>query len=379
MHILAYAKRSINLNLKKINFWIFAFCFFAFVLNIIGCATVPTYELAIPTYNIKGVDYLPLALLCDLKDIKWDYDTFTKKITLKKESRQVDLLVGSSLVLVDGIPEDLNSPVSIYEGIVLVPHKFKSRIIDVLFKPGYPKDRTPSAYITAIRKIVIDPGHGGKDPGAIGRSGLREKDVCLDIAKRLKPILETSGFEVFLTRDYDTFIPLEKRAIFANQKNVDLFISIHANANRARRLAGFEVYYVSNQVDDSRRALVSAENADLRLENSTMGNQTINLKTTVWDIIYNQNRCESIELARQICKSVSHNLNTKVLGVKGAPFYVLKWTQMPSVLVEVGFLSNDYEEKLLRDRFYRQQIAETIAQGIRNYCQDYRLTLESRR
>lgn len=344
-----------------------------------GCATVPTYELVIPTYNINGISYLPLASLCDLRNINWDYDTFAKTITLKKESKEINLLLGSSLILIDGAPCDLKYPVDIYKGTVVVPYKFMSNIIDVLFKPIYPKEITPSSYITEIRKIVIDPGHGGKDPGAIGRTGSREKDICLDIAKRLRIVLESYGLNVFLTRDYDRSISLEERARFANRRDADLFISIHANANRVKSLSGFEVYYISNRVDDSRRALVSAENADLKLENASFGSQTLNLKATVWDIIYGQNRSESIELARHICKSISNNLETRVLGVKGAPFYVLKWTQMPSILVEVGFLSNSYEERLLRNGFYRQQIAEAMAAGIRNYCWDYTLTLRSRR
>jgi N-acetylmuramoyl-L-alanine amidase len=344
-----------------------------------GCATVPPLETGIPAYTISGKSYLPLVSLCDLKAINWDYDTFAKTVTLKKDSHEINLAVGSSIVLVDGLPQDLKSPVDIYKGAVVVPLRFKRDIIDIVFERAYPVGKAPSPRISTVRKIVIDPGHGGRDPGAIGITGLREKEICLDIARRLRAVLEPCGFDVFLTRDYDEFITLEERSDFANRGNADLFISIHANANRAKWISGLEAYYVSNNVDDSHRALVSAENSELRLENAPYGTQTLNLRTILWDIIYNQNRCESVELSRHICKYAANNLDIKVLGVKGAPFHVLKWTQMPSVLVEVGYVSNAYEERLLRKGFYRQQIAEAIAGGLNNYCQDYRLTVKSHR
>ena len=354
---------------------------FSFVICCLasGCASVGPLEPGVPAYTLNGKSYLPLVSLCDLKAISWDYDTFAKTVTLKKDSHEINLAVGSSIALVDGVVKDLKYPVDIYQGAVVVPSKFNYEIINTIFKPAYPPPRATLPYAAKIKKIVIDPGHGGRDPGAIGVSGLREKDVCLDIALRLKTVLESDGFDVSLTRDNDRFIELKERAVFANRRNADLFISIHANANMARRVSGFEIYYVSNEVDDSRRALVSAENAELKLENCALMPQTLNLKATIWDMIYSQNRCESIELGRQICDYAFRSLDIKVIGVKGAPFYVLKWTQMPSILVEVGYLSNAYEEKLLRKGFYRQQICEAIAGGLRDYCQDYRLTLESRR
>jgi N-acetylmuramoyl-L-alanine amidase len=366
-------------NSQSIAYNLFLLLACLFIISLTGCATIPPAELAIPTYNINGISYLPLSSLCDSRNINWDYDTFTRTLTLKKGGREINLSVGNSLILVDGVPRDLRFPVDIYKGAIVVPYRFKSDIIDALFKPEYYEKKAPAPYITGIKKITIDSGHGGRDPGAIGRMGLREKDVSLDITKRLKIILESYGFTVFLTRDYDKFISLEERASLANRWGSDLFISIHANANRVRSLSGLEVYYVSDKIDDSRRALMSVENVDLKSETVTSGAQASSLKATVWDIIYGQNRSESVELGRQICKYAAHNLNTNILGVKGAPFYVLKWTRMPSVLVEVGFLSNSYEEKLLRNGFYRQQLAEVIASGIRGYCQDYKLTFESHR
>lgn len=357
----------------------FCYTLFAVCHLLTGCATVLPLEPGVPAYTLNGKSYLPLVSLCDLKAINWDYDTFAKTVTLKKDSHEINLAVGSSIVLVDGIPKDLRYPVDIYKGAVVVPSKFNYEIIDVIFKPAYPQLKAEPSYTAKIKKIVIDPGHGGRDPGAIGVTGLREKDVCLDIGRRLRTALESRGFEAYLTRDNDRFIELKERANFANRRDADLFISIHANANMARRISGLEVYYVARDVDDSRRALASAENAELKLESCAFMPQTRNLKATVWDMIYSQNRCESVELGRQICDYASRNLDIKVSGIKGAAFYVLKLTQMPAILVEVGYLSNSYEEKLLRKGFYRQQICEAIAGGLRDYCQDYRLTLESGR
>jgi len=342
-----------------------------------GCATLTPGEPGVPAYSINGRSYLPLVSLCDLKAINWDYDTFARTVTLKKDSHQINLAVGSSIALVDGEPKDLKYPVDLYEGAVVVPAKFNYDVLTPFFKkPEYPPVITESSYPLKIKTIVIDPGHGGKDPGAIGVTGLREKDVCLDIGRRLETALKKYGFEVYLTRDNDRFIELKERAGLANRREADLFISIHANANMAHRVSGLEVYYVGLDVDDSRRALTSAEKADLKLENCVLAPQTLNLKATVWDLLYGQNRCESVELSRKICDYASRNLDIKISGIKGASYAVLKLTEMPAILVEVGYLSNSYEEKLLRKEFYRQQICEAIAGGLEGYCRDYRLSLE---
>jgi N-acetylmuramoyl-L-alanine amidase len=228
--------------------------------------------------------------------------------------------------------------------------------------------------LTRIKKIVIDAGHGGKDPGTIGKRGLREKDVNLDIAKRLSRLLRSDGVEVIMTRSTDTFVSLERRVDIANNSRADLFISIHSNANRVRRLNGFEVYYISPNVNDSRRALYCAQNAALNLDRSCFsGAPSLNLKATLWDLIHTSNRAESIRLARDVCSVIDSNLNIKVLGIKGAPFYVLKGARMPAILIEAGFLSNSQEERLMKNAYYRQQIAESIEQGIQRYARDFTL------
>jgi N-acetylmuramoyl-L-alanine amidase len=220
-----------------------------------------------------------------------------------------------------------------------------------------------------IRKIVIDPGHGGKDPGAIGPTGLKEKDVVLSIAKILKKKLEDAGYEVVLTREDDTYISLWRRIYIANKEGADLFISIHANSARYRRASGFEVYYLAEATDDEARALAAAENYPLGFNEELPDN--IYVQATIWDLLYAGNREESMILADRICRALNRQLGTRNRGVKSANFYVLRGVQMPAVLVEVGFISNRYEEKKLRNWSFKNRIAEAILEGIRSYEREY--------
>jgi len=262
--------------------------------------------------------------------------------------------------------------VDIYAGTVVVPSKFKEQILDPLFK-AYGVS-APSGYaITSIKKIVVDAGHGGTDPGAIGRTGLREKTVTLDVALRLAKLLKAQGVEVVLTRSSDRFVSLPSRVKIANSSKADLFLSVHANANRVRSLRGFEIYYISPKANDSRRALNCASNASLDLGNVYYGRPSLNLRATLWDMIQTYNRAESVELSRTICKTVDNNLDARILGIKGAKFYVLDGARMPAVLAEVGFLSNSSEECLLKNSYYRQKIAETLAEGVINYGRNYKV------
>jgi N-acetylmuramoyl-L-alanine amidase len=225
-----------------------------------------------------------------------------------------------------------------------------------------------------IKKVVIDAGHGGNDPGTIGRTGLKEKDVNLDIVKRLAKLLRDSGVEVVLTRSYDVFVPLAGRVDIANNSRADLFISIHGNANRVRGLNGFEVYYVTPaNNNDIKRALAAAKSAAPVIPGSSFDYISADTKTILWDMLYTFNRSESIKLGRSLCRTVNRDLYCKILGVKAANYYVLKGTRMPGVLIETGFLSNRDEERQLKNPYYRQQIVEAIMRGIVNYVSDYRL------
>jgi N-acetylmuramoyl-L-alanine amidase len=243
-------------------------------------------------------------------------------------------------------------------------------VIDVY---GKGKKTEKSQRTSAKRRIVIDPGHGGHDPGAIGPDGLYEKDVVLDIALRLRKILAADpSNEVFLTRDRDVFIPLEERTAIANRKNADLFVSIHANASPRRHTRGIETYLL-NWTDDEEANRVAARENQISLKQM----KEMNRKMDVVDVIKNDllrenKRDESIKLANYIQRRMVSGLaddqrSERDLGVKQALFYVLFGARMPSVLVEVSFISNPVEEHLLSQDSYRTEIAKAIAEGLDTY------------
>lgn len=217
-----------------------------------------------------------------------------------------------------------------------------------------------------IQRIVIDPGHGGEDPGCIGKRGLQEKNIVLDVSRRLRKLLsQNNGLEVILTRESDILIPLENRTVIANQKQADLFISIHANAHRNKKRSGIETFYLNFSQDPSVNEIAARENA-------TSTKNISEMKEIIKKIVQNSKIVESKELATKIqknlVKSLSHKyMNIKDLGVKGGPFWVLIGGEMPSVLVEISHLSNLREEGMLKNSQYRQQIAQGIYKGVLEY------------
>jgi N-acetylmuramoyl-L-alanine amidase len=224
------------------------------------------------------------------------------------------------------------------------------------------KDKAPR-----LPLIVIDPGHGGRDPGAVGRSGLKEKDVALGIAGYVKNILEgQKKAKVILTRDRDQFLPLERRAWIANSKDADLFVSIHANAHPNRSVKGVETYYLDNTTDRAAMRVAALENAAPEKKGDDLSRILIDLRC-------NANAWESNELARTMQKAVVEKVRqkgykgTRDLGAKGSLFYVLIGAHMPSILVEVAFLTNPTEEKRLKTRDYQKALAEGVARGITDY------------
>jgi len=347
----------------------------ALIISLNGCGTAPVKE-AFATYNIKGATYYPLIPLCELKGINWQYDTFTRIVNLSLNSHKIILKVGDDLVLVDQRAILLNHPVDIYEGTVVVPAKFKEQVIDALAKEvrGTPKRAAGFLISSRIKKVIVDAGHGGNDPGALGRTGLREKDVNLDIAKRLAVLLRAEGVNVIMTRSTDRFIPLDTRVQITNNAKADLFVSIHSNANRTRSLNGFEVYCVAAGLNDSKRVLATAKTASLNLDGASFASQSLNLKAMLWDMLYTYDRAESIQLAKEVCKSVRSSIDVRVIGVKDARYEVLRGARMPAVLVETGFMSNPNEERMLKNGYYRQKIAESILEGVRDYAQGLALT-----
>ena len=226
-----------------------------------------------------------------------------------------------------------------------------------------------------IKRVVIDPGHGGKDPGTLyGR--LKEKDIVLDIARRTaKELKKRLGCQVLLTRNSDRFIPLEARTAYANTKDADLFVSIHINAAPSSRLRGIETFFLNLASDESSMRTAA-------LENATTKRSISDLQVILNDLMLNSKINESNRLARAVQGKVLSTLRTRYsvrdLKVKQAPFYVLIGARMPAVLIETGFITNSTNRKRLAGTRYRQMVAEGIARGIKNYAEQLKLPAATR-
>lgn len=227
-----------------------------------------------------------------------------------------------------------------------------------------------------VRTIVIDPGHGGKDPGAIGH-GLKEKDIVLRLAKMLKRNLEESmGFEVILTRDDDRYIPLEERTAIANGNNADLFVSVHVNAHPVSSVHGIETYFLNLTSDKEAMRVAALENATSELHMS-------DLEDILSDIMKNSKIEESTRLAQSVHSTLVAGLRDsgyplKDLGVKQAPFYVLIGAEMPAILLEAAFISNPKEARILKNDKFLESFAAKAAKGIQTYINTNTASLDRR-
>jgi N-acetylmuramoyl-L-alanine amidase len=220
------------------------------------------------------------------------------------------------------------------------------------------------------RTIVIDAGHGGHDPGSIGRGGLQEKDVVLDVALRLeKRVRRELGAEVIMTRASDVFIPLEERTAIANSRGADLFLSIHANASRAQGARGSEVYFLSHEAsDEDSRRLAMAEGALIGGGGVSEAGGS-NVALILWDMAQAEHLEESSALATRLQEELADVTGSEGRGIKQAPFRVLVGAAMPAVLVEVGFISNAEEEKLLTSDEYQARVVSALVRGLARYQQ----------
>ena len=218
-----------------------------------------------------------------------------------------------------------------------------------------------------LSRVVIDPGHGGHDQGTEGPHGLLEKDLVLDVSKRLGALIEERlGAEVIYTRSDDTFIPLEGRTALANEKKADLFLSVHANSSPIPRIAGVETFYMN--ISGTKDAMDVASR-----ENATSQKSIFELTDLIQKIARHDKAEESKEFAGRIqtalyAFSARNIAGSKNRGVKSAPFVVLIGANMPSILAEIGFLSNPKEEALLQKPDYRQKLADALCRGLSRYA-----------
>jgi|SRR5262245_6101142 len=292
----------------------------------------------------------------------------------QRRSRQIRLwLVLALLIAVTGlftVPSHVGSRPSVpLAGVERVSLQTPVAIIDqtpesaVPLSHPQPIDR--NAIPLSIKTIVIDPGHGG-EPGATSETGLTEKEITLDVALRLRRLLQDEPFEVRLTRDTDHRLSLDKRVAFANEHKADLFISIHVNWMEPYSVRALETYYVGPTDDPATLKLASRENKESDYSLS-------DYKQILEKIYVDARRDESRALAKAIQSQLYHSLKQKNpqlvnRGVKTAPFVVLIGTQMPAVLVEIACLSNNDEVELLTKEDYRENIALALLRGIRGYA-----------
>ncbi len=242
---------------------------------------------------------------------------------------------------------------------------------------AFPRDGPRTFDQRPVRRIAIDPGHGGKDPGAVGHRGLREKDVVLRVARELEKLVDQQGFDAFLTRSRDVYLTLEQRTQLANQRDADLFVSIHANASPNRGSHGVETYLLDTRYD-RQTARVAAR------ENGTSVDQLNDLQRILASLRLGYTERFAARLAGKVQKSLIRGLRsqhggTRDLGVKRGPFLVLFMADMPAVLVELGFVSNRGEAGRLRSKGYARAAARGLAQGIAQHRDEHARSLVATR
>ena len=270
--------------------------------------------------------------------------------------------------------------VKFIHGFVDDPYRIQVSLIHTLSydnTTGFssPGSSTESQELTddLIDLIVIDPGHGGPDSGAVGKGGLVEKEVTLDIAKRLRELLkDEEELKVVLTRETDLLVPLEERTQVANRNGADLFVSIHTNASRKRSARGCETFFLSSAKTDEARAAAALENSSIRFERSEeAGGDSDDLDFILMDLIQSEYLKESQDFAAMIQGRLKKSLSIPSRGVSQAGFMVLNNAYMPAVLVETAFISNKKEESLLGEESFRQEIAQALYESIKEFKRKY--------
>jgi N-acetylmuramoyl-L-alanine amidase len=239
--------------------------------------------------------------------------------------------------------------------------------------PMHGRDEGPQEKQDLIDVIVIDPGHGGADSGAVGSRGLVEKDVTLDIAQRLNRLLEKEpGLKIILTRRDDVLVPLEERTAIANRSAADLFVSIHTNASPKRSAHGSQTFFLSAAKTDEARAAAALENSSIRFE--PPGSESVvsdDVEYILMDLVQSEYQRESQDLAGMIESRLKDELPITSRGVGQAGFVVLNKAYMPAVLVETAFISNREEEDLLKKGSFRQKVAQALYESIKQFKGKY--------
>ena len=320
---------------------------------------IPGPAARVPVRSIRHRDtlYIPVAAIARAYGLVLEEED-GRAFTFGNGRFRIRVEAGSREVRLNGTAFSLEDPVDWREGTLIAP----IYLALVHLPARIPRASAPAVLEPGRPRVMLDPGHGGIDPGAVGEGNLLEKDVVLEIARAVRLFLEAEGCQVVLTRNDDSYVSLRNRARMANRLGVDLFVSIHANAAGNHLARGTETFYYAPAADPWSRTVARLENAALRLENP-------NNRTTGDGERDRGRRAESVRAARTVQTRLGQAARSPDRGIKTAEFYVLKHTRMPSILVETGFLSNRQERDDLADGGHRNSVARAIARGIRDYLE----------
>jgi N-acetylmuramoyl-L-alanine amidase len=354
----------------------------------------------------QSSDYVPVDAIVETFELDFSFDAATGMLTLGKEGKQAQFVPGTRSVFLQNDILHLQSPVRIDEGMALIPadgldvvlrrilgRSVRWSYIEGQLKtgqdavvsqraPGEAQKRFRTAKASGahdIQTIIIDPGHGGKDPGGVGYRGIKEKDIVLSVSLAVYEELRRKFRDknVLITRESDVFLSLEERGRFSNTTDPNenaIFISIHANASYDPDSQGFETYYLSySPLDEEARSVASMENSVLTYENENYDEYLMEIINRIVDVEY---RRESMRLASYIQKHLGSVIGKESVnrGVKSAFFYVLKSSKMPGALVEIGFVTNKEESMQMLQDDYQKKIARGITEGISDFISEFRRT-----
>ncbi len=362
---------------------------------------------AIPVLTIDGADYVALSDLGRVDGLDSSFDIITQRGRFYRGTRTAVYQAGLSAALFSGTLKKYPRPVFRRAGDVLFPAAFAEDLLRDFFPEGAVtrKDRlivfsameraprrTPPADEAAppekagapeardrIGFVIIDAGHGGKDPGAIGRKGLHEKKITLGVARRLESYLKSNlkGVSIVLTRRSDTFIELATRTKIANshlrEKENGVFISVHVNASISPRISGFETYYLSqNPSNDEARATAALENNVVVLEEKSHRKSYDDVEHMEAFMLTAQIQRESALLAECIQSGIDRSTSEfKSRGVRKADFFVLRGSLMPAALAEIGYITNPREAQHLTKAAYQEKVARGIGEGLVSFIKKY--------
>lgn len=331
-----------------------------------GTGTAPSSPVQ-PDYIL--LDEVQAAFSLDL-----EVDPVTRVHRLRSGLMEVSLCPGMAHILVDQTLQRLPMPVLCVDGKTLVPGELarlmRGRMAPA--KPSVPTLPRPQAFAPEPRiqrVVVIDAGHGGKDPGAISSRGLQEKEVTLGVVERLGRMLEARGHRVILTRSRDHYLTLKERVELCQREQPDLFVSIHINSSPNRSAAGFETYFSAARLVLGADGDSAPKMGDL---DRRLGDACARLSKEDREFLYSltfaEFQAEGERLARAIQASLSSSLSARLdRGVKPGRWYVVRWSQAPAVLVELGFLSHAATESQMKTDAYREQLAQALLRGIESY------------